>query len=260
MLRVTTSAQATPRIEGRISMTKRETTMTISLTRFRTPDLFVANDSLEFDRRRASQLSGTVPSLGAVTFVAVRSSPSEDLKDLALACGNEAISAVTNAEGKASRVWLFVADGPWRPANRIVRHQKLWKNHRDLVDSSGVLSISDEVAIEASGQIRFAGLLEVTRGSTLRAIESVRTNPACAIICSNRQDIDSKESIRSLFSSAFPKRHELEQTSLDWMSLAMNLCPQGDLLIRVSGLFDDREAAADVIALPEKTAGLIGPS
>ncbi len=232
-------------------MTSLTVTMTISVARTTSPDLFVENESLLFDHVRASHISDTISPLAAITFSAEKSSPSIDLKELATACGSNAISLATSKEGKERRVWLFVSQRPWQPANRIVRHRKLWKDYRELIESGGIVNVSDEVEITSEDGIRFAGLLEVTGSSIETALQLVRTNPACAMICSKRKDIDSHVSIRSIFSFAFPKEDGIEQVHVDWMTLALGLCPLGDVLIRVSGLFDDHEAAVDVIALQE---------
>ena len=66
---------------------------------------------------------------------------------------------------------------------------------------------------------------------------------------SKRLNVDSVEGVRSVFSSAFPKKDGIEQITVDWLRLALDLCPQGDILIRVTGLFDDREAGVDLIGV-----------
>lgn len=225
--------------------------MTTSVNRTTSPDLFVENESLLFDRARASHMSDTIPPLAAITFSAEKSTMLEDLKDLASACGKDAVFLAKSKMGKEFRVWLFVSQRPWQPANRIVRHRKLWKDYRELIESGGIVNVSDEVEVSSEVGIRFSGVLEVTGSSIESALELVRTNPACAMICSKRQDIDSQVSVRSIFSFAFPKKDGIEQVQVDWMTLALGLCPMGDVLIRVSGQFDDREAAVDVIALQE---------
>ena len=230
--------------------------MTISVSKYISTNLYVKNASLLFDPQRVHHQLDTIPPLGAVTFMAERTSPSQNLRDLAIACGKEAISLASRTYGKSCRTWLFISDGPWKQATRIALHQKLWKNHRDLVLGAERGQKSDEVAIEAGGQIRYAGALEVTDELIERAIESARVCSSCAIILSKREEVISQMSIRYIFSCAFPKQNGIEQTSVDWMNLAMALCPQGDVLMRISGLFDDREAAADLIANPQNLTAL----
>jgi hypothetical protein len=222
--------------------------MTINVVKIVSPDLFVENESIAFNPHLAILRVGSVPALSAVTFIATKSGASYDLDELAVACGNEAMAFILNIVGDNYRAWLFVSDGPWKPATRVARHKKLWKNHADLVSSNGVLEVGEEAEMESGGLVRFAGLLEVTGEAFIKAIRLVRTNWACAIIFSKRANFGSQASARSIFLSAFPKTNGVQRASIDWMTLAMDICPLGDILIRVSGLFDDHEAAVDVIA------------
>jgi hypothetical protein len=215
------------------------------------PDLFLDNESLLMDRQHALQYSVSVPPLGAVTFVAARSSKLQELGELAAACAEKARNLVIDSVGKEFCVWLFIADGPWKPATRIARYNRLWRRHPEIVNSSGVGKVGQEVEFESGGQIRFAGSLEISGNSFSKAVELVRTNPSCAMIMSKRPDMGSSSSTRSIFLAAFPEKGELAQVRVDWMRLAINLCPQGDMLFRVSGSFDDHEAAVDVIAVED---------
>ena len=90
-----------------------------------------------------------------------------------------------------------------------------------------------------------------------KAIDSSRGGSSFAIIFSRRNDIDSPHSIQEIFSHGFTKHNDVEQTSIDWMALAISLCPKGDMLLRVSGHFDDREAAVDLIATPQNLPTLV---
>jgi hypothetical protein len=230
-------------------MMKQVITMTINVTTIVSPDLFVTNDSVMFDRQRALQYSPTIPQLGAITFVASKSHACNSIEELVVACAKKATSFVWNALDKEYRTWLFVSDGPWRPATRIARHQRLWKRHRELLDCSGVLRVGQDVEIESTGLIRYAGLLEISGDAFVQAVQLARTNSACAIICSKRPNVDSEASVQSIFFSAFPEVEGSPQVSINWMPLALYLCPQMDIVIRVNGLYDDREAAVDVIAI-----------
>jgi hypothetical protein len=222
--------------------------MTINVTKIVSPDLFVKNESLLFDRLRAEKLQAIIPSIGAVTYTAMASDTSETLEKLAAVCGNEAVALAKSSLGPEFRLWLFVSDGAWREANRITKYHKLWKSHRDLTEAIDPLKISEEAELESGELIRYAGLLEISDHSCSIAINAVRTNSSFAMIFSKRADIDSSQGIRSIFASAFPKKDGVEQERIDWLTLALGSCTQGDILLRVSGLFDDREVAVDIIA------------
>lgn len=225
--------------------------MTIEVSRFLSEDLYVDNASLLFDRRQSGKHSTSAPPLGAVTFLAVKTDPSQKLQDLAVACGREAFSLVREAYKNPYKCWLFVSDGPWREATRIVLHQRLWKSHRDLLEAyvSGIKS--EDVEIKVGNKVRYAGLVQISEELIEKAIDSVRVNSSFAIIFSRRSDIVTSRSIEEIFWNAFTQQDSVERTSIDWMALAVALCAKGDVLLRVSGLFDDNEAAADLIATPQ---------
>jgi hypothetical protein len=244
-------AQVIHRTEDHISMMEQAIIMTTNIRRIISPDLFVENESILFDRQRAAKLVDIIPLLGAVTLVAIDSTSSETLERRAIACGHEAVSLVRSVVATDYRLWLFVADGPWKHASRITSHQKLWKSHRDLVESDAVMKRGEEIELVSNGLVRYAGILEVSYNSCDIAINAVRTTPSFSMFFSKRPNVDSVEGVRLVFSSAFPKKNEIEQIAVDWLSLALGLCPQDDILIRVTGLFDDREAAVDVIAMED---------
>ncbi len=230
--------------------------MTIDVSTFTSEDLYSENLSLILDPQRLPPHLTAAPPLGAVTFVAKKSVPSQNLRDLAIACGREAFPLAKSTGNEVKTGWLFVSDGPWKDANRIVRHQRLWKNHRELVEAGTNGFKSDEVAIERDGKVRYAGLLEITDALIDKAIEATRVNTSFAIVFSSRTDIVFSESVSYIFSHAFTKQNGYEGTSIDWVTLAIALCPQGDVLMRVSGLFDDPEAAVDLIATPQNLPDL----
>jgi hypothetical protein len=94
--------------------------MTISVSQVTSEDLFQPNESLVFDRHRAREFSTTIPRLSAVTFVAVKSEPAQRLMDLATVCGKAAMLSISRVRGADCVPWLFVSDGPWKRASRIV--------------------------------------------------------------------------------------------------------------------------------------------
>jgi len=233
-----------------------EVTMTIEVSVLDSPDLFTDNRSLLFHRPKTVQDSTAVPQLGAVTFISEKSDASLKLTDLAAACGKKAFSLIRAYCGEPYKGWLFVADGPWREATRVVLHQRLWKNHRNLIEATPSGTRSDEIEIKCGTKVRYAGLLDITDGLIDMATNAARTCPSFAIIFSRRNDITLASSIGQIFCHSFPKEDGLKRTSVDWMSLAIALCPEGDLLLRVTGLFDDHEAAVDVIGTPKDLLAL----
>lgn len=225
-------------------------TMTPEVSRIMSPDLYVDNESLVFDHDRAESLCRPAPPLAAVSFVATTEGLPERLPELARACGDEAASFVA-ALSSPRQGWLFVADGPWREATSLVLHRRLWKNRVSLGESQVGGRRSEEVAIRNGRNVRYAGVVEVTPELMDQAVDIVRTDHACAIIFSSRVDMTDPANIETIFRTAFSSAGGGGGMDVDWLALAVSLCPRGDVLLRVSGLFDDREAAVDLIATPE---------
>lgn len=228
--------------------------MTIEVSRIISPDLFVENGSLLLNRTQARRLSLPVPALGAITFLARKTDPFQKLQVLAAACGREAFSQLKSHD-KSYQPWIFISDGPWQEVSRISQNHRLWGRHRELVKANPHGIRSDDVEIRIGKQVRFAGLIKISEEMIETAIESARCNTSHAIIFSRRSEIVLPHSIRQIFHAAFPQQEGIAQTSIDWLSLALGLCPLGDILLRVSGGFDDPEAAIDLISLPENLTG-----
>ena len=225
-------------------------TMTTEVSRIMSPDLYDDNESLVFDHDRAEELSRPAPPLAAVSFVAKTEGLPDGLAELARACGAEAASFVA-ALSVPRQGWLFVADGPWREATSLVLHRRLWKNCGSLSESEVGGRRSEEVAIRNGRNVRYAGVVQITPEFRDQAVDIARTDHACAIIFSSRVDMTNPATIESIFCSAFSCASDEARINVDWLALAVAFCPQGDILLRVSGLFDDREAAVDLIAMPE---------
>lgn len=208
-----------------------------------TPDLLVENDSFLLDRVRAGKLAD-LPQMGALTFISSETE-SESLEQRAIACGVKAVSIVRAIYRDQYKLWLFVADS-WRPINRISKHIKLWRSIKNSIDCETALSFSDEVPFESDGKIRYAGLLLISDRSLANAINTVRLNSSCFLFFSNRQDVDTPDGVQLLYKMAFRGALDIGNTSIDYHSLIAQLCAIGDICVRATGLFDDRDAAVDL--------------
>jgi hypothetical protein len=230
---------------------------TSKVTRIFSPDLFCDNQAILLDRQRATQIADRIVPLSALTFLARRSDNSVNLRELAFACCVEAVAVLTGAQSlNGYCFWAFISDGPWRQDNRIENYRRLWRNRSQLTDSAGILRIGEEARFTSQDGIRFAGLLQVTGEALIQALEASRVDPACAVLYSKSETLGSQFSVQTLFSAAFPKQGGSEQVKIDWLSFALKRCSHGDVLLRVSGLFDDREAAVDLIGAQAVVEGL----
>lgn len=221
------------------------------VTKHISPNLFEENNSVLFDPNLLGCAPEQIPALGAITFLSRKESFSQSLQDLAVVCGRQAFAWVKEILGPSFKAWLFVSDGPWRDGTPYNRHKKLWKINPDLFRSDPHAIRSEEIEFTLGDKVRFGGFLEITDGLIDKAIEATRTHSCFAIICTRRQTVNSADEIRQVFENAFPRIKGIPQNNIDWMRLALYLCPQGDVLFRVSGQFDDIEAAVDLIGDPK---------
>lgn len=220
------------------------------VTKHISPNLFVDNNSVLFDPNLLGCAPEQIPALGAITLLSRKESWSQTLQDLAGVCGREAFELVKEILGQSFKAWLFVSDGPWQDGSPYIRHKKLWKNNPELIRSDPHATRSEEIEFSLGDQIRFAGFLEITEGLIDKAIETTRTHSCFAVICTRRQTVNTAGEIRQIFENAFPRINGIPQSNIDWMRLALYLCPKGDVLLRVNGKFDDIEAAVDLIGSP----------
>jgi hypothetical protein len=225
--------------------------MTTDVIRVSSPDLFAPNESLLLDIERARRLTRSVPPIAAVSYVVKKSSPFENLSTLMDACAQCVANVIYDNTGlDGYRVGLLVANGTWQPPSRLVKYKKLWKKRSEIVEAIRPSTINDEVMFERDNEIRYAGLLVVKRDRFAHAAQIVREIGACALLASKRDDFGTSEDITALFSAVFPPVHGVNDTSVDWLSLSLRSCPLGDIVVRASGLFDDPDAAIDLIFNP----------
>ncbi|MBD3673949.1 MAG: hypothetical protein HUJ26_10540 [Planctomycetaceae bacterium] len=227
--------------------------MTIRTKRITSPNLFVDNDSILFDRDRAKSFAEDIPDLSAITIIAQPSGFPVTLSDQAVSCAQEALSLIQAQVDRQYRMFLFVTSGPWQESNRIVRYKKLWKL---IPNISGSVKFSEEVEFKRDNKLMYAGLVEFIISDINSLVEIARTDISSAIICSHRDKIDSLASINNIFTHAFPTYKEKPLTRVDWLALAIEVCPLGDILVRVNGTFDDRESAVDIISTKEIISSL----
>ena len=55
------------------------------------------------------------------------------------------------------------------------------------------------------------------------------------------------DEVRRLFGAAFPMVFTKQLAHIDWLNLAMAICPVGDVLGRLGGFSDEGETSIDII-------------
>lgn len=154
-----------------------------------------------------------------------------------------------NASLKEYKVWLFLSHSSWQPKSRLSLYKRLWKSLSD--EALKQFPIGTEVLFESAEGVRFAGITQVEENTFPLAIELLRKYSS-AIIISREDTIADEQSIKLIFSAAFPAHGNVQKTSVDWPNLVMNLCQGDSIVIRTSGSYDDRQASIDCFMSSER--------
>jgi len=212
------------------------------------PDVFIMNDCLIFDGSRAEKLVDIVPALSCASILASEEGIPSNQEALEQSCTDCATKLLFGYQSPSDddRLWLLLAHGPWQAKSAMVRNKKLWRSLSSKLPLESFL-LSQDVLVESDAGLRFVGVAEVTKDNFLTAVQVMRSEPSSAMILSKRQDIYSEDGIRFLFDSAFSPRDRAIQASVDWLNLALHCSPLGDVVIRVGGSWDEREASLDFI-------------
>ena len=239
-------------------MTSASAIMTMT-RRIVAPDLFAPNDVFAGDHARKR-----IP-LAAVSWVSGLQDPQEP-HDRAL---RRAAMAFLD-EWKVSRFateyhfWFVAFDGGWVENTAIARKYRFWGNYAryagDIVESVIREASSEPVEIEIrkDSLIKYAGMARLTLDTVGAAGELVRgSGKDCFIFVSSRVQRASQDLLRCLYDTLAVESSSGEYSSINWTTVAGELCALGDGVIRASGSFDDRDAAIDLMVHPFSELGAI---
>jgi hypothetical protein len=109
-----------------------------------------------------------------------------------------------------------------------------------------------EVPFESAEGVRFATMVELTDENFADGMRLLRDVRSGAVKLSALNDANAAEEIRRFFRCAFPLRKGVPDIQVDWVSLAAEYCPRGDILIRASGNWDELECSLDFIGEAEQ--------
>ncbi len=210
-----------------------------------------------FDRLpEAERLRKDVPQIGALRVVCSELGLPRDFEKMGEICTEAARSLVFDRRSLPGyRPWLFVATPTSLPDNRITRYKKLWKGIEERC-GVGAGRHGPEVLFQSAEGLRFAAAAELTRKSFAEGTRLLRGLTSSALVWTAREGMDSEAETRRFFERAFPLRKGVPDGRTDWIRLASAYCPLGDVLVRASGSWDERECALDLIGVPEQVSRL----
>lgn len=223
----------------------------ISIKREIYSNVFDGSEWPLFDKEKSGADIDTLPLLSLVSFVAWSPQGLLNRAMLDQACATSLLSLLfaSRMQDQNWKAWLLVAHRNWQPKNRITLYKKLWSGF--LGTEMQGFERHGEYKIESAEGARWVGLTQVTAENFLSAVRLMRRHGR-ALLVSQRENIFLEESARFLFCAAFPKHKGIEQGNVDLATLSLNICPLGDIAIRLSGSHDDKESSLDCVLSPEK--------
>lgn len=138
------------------------------------------------------------------------------------------------------RLFLFASTPFWTKSNAIQKRRALWGSDESLAWTRSAVSRAELEVNEPRGS-RFAGVVEVPEHELLHAANFARTHDSAVLMFSEEAEV-SEDRILSLFARAFPKG----SSGADWSALVLHCGSSDDVMIKVSGAFDDVDLSIDV--------------
>lgn len=188
------------------------------------------------------------PRLGAVTFLTVDTEMDRDLSAMHQRCVEEAVATIWQTGWSAHMVLI---DAPWQPKSVMVRYKRLWKRYSQI-QGFDPAQLSEEVMVESQEGLRFGGVVQLTKDSFWLASQIVWEEFHSAfLIISRTNDYMNVATIRQLMDFAFPEVNGKWDSQVDLLNVCHHICPRGDAIGRVTGDWDSRDIAIDLIMQPE---------
>jgi hypothetical protein len=224
--------------------------MTTKVRRIVSPSLYEPNESLNLSRDRARYLAGENMPLAAITYVCSRGDADGNWEPVIDTCGQQ-VAAKLYERSLCDKVVLFVADSVWLPRSPTIVRKRLWGRRGAEFSKRGML-LGLETEFIKEGRVRYAGIVWTGQDGFASAVDIARKDMACALVAGRAERwLDESAWVENAFHAAFPMNEKANASRIDWLSLIVHLCKWGDVVVRVSGLFDDPELALDCIVRPD---------
>jgi hypothetical protein len=183
----------------------------------------------------------TAPGVSVISITAPRE-PNQPFDGALGACVDELRQRLHawRALVPSHRLVLFASTPFWTAPNAVQKRRALWGSDESLAWTRSAVSRTELEVTEPRGS-RFAGVVQVPEQELLKAADYARTHDAAVLLFSPEAEL-SENRVRSLFTRAFPRGG----SGSDWSALVLHCASSDDVVIKVSGAFDDVELAIDV--------------
>lgn len=179
------------------------------------------------------------PEVGIVSVSACRDSmPQERALE---ACVAELLPQLRKWQVRLPRhaLYAFVATPYWAHMNAVLRRRGLWKRAELGWAARSAVRSPDIEFVDAQGS-RFAGIALVSEEELFQAANYLRFHLAGFLILARDVRLE-ESSVQAMFARAFPHG----ESRVDWSSLTSGCASSDDVVLKISGAFDDPEVAID---------------
>lgn len=203
-------------------------------------------------RAQVSRYAASGPPVGALRVVCAERGLPRDLRVMRERCAAEAGKYLFHRAGPfgAFRLWLFVAHAAWRPATRVARHKKLWRS-LEPYHPLGRFRRGEEVEFASASGLRYAGTAEVGPDNFNDAVHLLSSEATCSLVYTGAWESPSAEAARSLFAAAFGGEGGEPETRINWPGFVARMCPEGHILMKAGGSWDERAVSLDLFGKAE---------
>jgi hypothetical protein len=178
--------------------------------------------------------------VAVVSVTGERDAPNTPLKTVMQACAKrfEVILRGWLRTLSQYRLLLFSAT-PFAQHNALSRRRGIWGTE-GLTWLGDAAKRSPCVEIASKAGERFAGLVEVGDANIFEATDFVRMHGGSALLVSRHGEL-TEERVRAMVAKLFPKG----EAAVNWAGFVDQVGEAGDICVRASGGFDDREVSID---------------
>ena len=218
-----------------------------NVTKILLKNIFHKNEHIYICRDEFSTIHPEIIELTSTRFLAF-AGDNFDYKDALNSCCEKSKGILHLFYARGFRAWGIVI-GPTLNKNRIdkIKNYSVFNglSERGLILSNEI--IHREKTYQLYEGVRHAGIFEINPDKLFEACLFTSQTIYSMIVISNRCDFTYDNNIDCLFNYGTISTHGASINNINWRAMTIATCSYGDLVIRVSGAFDDPYRALNFI-------------
>lgn len=196
-----------------------------------------------FNKDEAYERFGQIPNLSVFSVNGLGLIGAAEKSAFIKLCNSEIIKKFKSQNiSKNYKLYLFANVEVDDKNSRIEKYKKVWKTVQSKWDLDG-FNLGTEIEREIDGKLYFSSIVGFRINNLSTALQIVSSNPKrYAIIASRKDGVLSEKMITEIFEVAFNK-YKNSVDEIDYFSLAMHLCTNGDMVFRWGNSSEESEIA-----------------